>query len=74
MYDKIISWFESVHPYDIVVGPIANDTVGVQLRRFMLGYINIDTLIKELMFKGNHAIQYFFRTEKAIKLLKKIKE
>lgn len=61
------------HPYDIVIGPIANDTVGVQIRRFVNGYIPMNVLINELRFRGNHAVQYFFGTEKAIKLLKKIK-
>jgi len=60
-----------VHPYDIVVGPIANDTVGVQIRRFINGYIPINVLIEELRYRGNHAVQYFFGTEKAIRLLKK---
>ncbi len=59
------------HSYDIVIGPIANDTVGVQIRRFILGYISVERLIEELKFKGDHAIQYFFGTERAIKLLKK---
>ncbi len=62
-----------VHPYDIVVGPIANDTVGVQIRRFIMGYITIDRLIEELRFTGDHAIQYFFGTERAVQLLKKIR-
>lgn len=61
------------HPYDIVVGPIANDTVGVQIRRFIMGYISIEKLIEELKFNGNHTVQYFFGTEKAINLLKKVK-
>lgn len=60
------------HPYDIVVGPIANDTVGVQIRRFMNGYIPMNVLIEELRFRGNYAIQYFFGTEKAIILLEKL--
>lgn len=60
------------HPYDIVIGPIANDTVGVQIRRYIMGYISIENLIKELQFQGNHAVQYFFGTEKAIHLLKKV--
>lgn len=60
------------HPYDIVVGPIANDTVGVQIRRFTNGYIPMNVMIDELRFRGNHAVQYFFGTERAIKLLKKI--
>ena len=60
------------HPYDIVVGPIADDTVGVQLRRFIMGYINIEKLIEELKYKGNHSIQYFFGTKASIKLLNKL--
>lgn len=60
------------HSYDIVVGPIANDTVGVQIRRFIMGYISIERLIEELKFKGPHSVQYFFGTEAAIKTLKKV--
>lgn len=60
-----------VHPFDIVVGPIANDTVGVQIRRFMNGYIPMNVLIDELRYRGNHAVQYFFGTAKAVELLKK---
>lgn len=58
------------HPYDIVIGPIADDTVGLQMRRFMLGYIDIDRMIEELRFH-KPAVQYFFGTEKAIIYLKK---
>jgi hypothetical protein len=58
-----------IHAYDIVVGPIADDTVGLQIYRYKMGYIDISTLIKELKFRGNHAFQYFFGTEKAINLL-----
>lgn len=60
------------HPYDIVIGPIADDTVGVQIRRFIMGYMSATDLVKELKFKGDHAIQYFFGTPQAIKLLKRI--
>lgn len=60
------------HPYDIVIGPIANDTVGVQIRRFIMGYISIERLIEELKYKGNHSVQYFFGTETAIQLLNKV--
>ena len=61
----------SIHQYDIVVGPIANDTVGLQMRRFIQGYIDIERMIEELRFQ-KPAIQYFFGTEKAISYLKKI--
>ncbi len=60
------------HPYDIVIGPIADDTVGVQIRRFIMGYLSASALVEELRFKGNHAVQYFFGTSKAIKLLNRI--
>ena len=57
------------HSYDIVIGPIANDTVGVQIRRFIMGYISMERLIEELKYRGNHSVQYFFGTPKAINLL-----
>lgn len=62
---------QPAHSYDIVVGPIANDTVGLQMRRFIQGYIDIERMIEELRFQ-RPAIQYFFGTEKAISYLKKI--
>lgn len=60
------------HPYDIVIGPIADDTVGVQIRRFTMGYLSASALVEELRFKGDLAIQYFFGTPKAVELLKRI--
>lgn len=60
------------HPYDIVIGPIADDTVGVQIRRFTMGYLSAAALVAELKFKGDHAVQYFFGTPRAIALLKHI--
>lgn len=56
---------EQAHDYDIVIGPIADDKVGVQIRRFMNGYLSPSDLIEELRFK-NPSIQYFFGTEKAL--------
>lgn len=60
------------HPYDIVIGPIADDTVGVQIRRYIMGYMSAARLVEELRFKGDHAVQYFFGTSKAVELLKRI--
>ncbi|MBD5270628.1 MAG: DUF3990 domain-containing protein [Bacteroides sp.] len=60
------------HPYDIVIGPIADDTVGVQIRRYIMGYMSAAALVEELRFKGDNAVQYFFGTPKAVKLLKRI--
>lgn len=60
------------HPYDIVIGPIADDTVGVQIRRFTMGYLSASALVEELRFKGDHAVQYFFGTPKAVEFIKRI--
>ena len=60
-----------LHPFDIVIGPIADDNVGTQIYRYSRGFIDIDKLIAELKFE-ERAIQYFFGTEKAVKLLRKI--
>lgn len=59
------------HDYDIVIGPIADDKVGVQIRRYVNGYISTQKLIEELKFKEK-SVQYFFGTERSLKLLKKI--
>lgn len=63
---------QQVHPFDIVVGPIADDTVSVQIRRFIQGYIDIERLISELKYRGDNAIQYFFGSERAVSFLSKI--
>lgn len=59
------------HDYDIVIGPIADDTVGLQLRRFIQGYIGISQLVKELSYI-HPTIQYFFGTLNAVNLLIKL--
>jgi len=62
---------KQAHQYDIVIGPIADDTVGLQMHRFIQGYISIEKMIEELRFH-KPAIQYFFGTEKSISYLNKI--
>lgn len=57
------------HEYDIVIGPIANDTVGVQIRRYAMGYLTANQLVEELRFIGSTAMQYFFCTPKSLKYL-----
>lgn len=60
------------HPYDIVIGPIADDTVGVQIRRYIMGYLSASGLVEELKYKGDHSVQYFFGTPRALEFLKHI--
>lgn len=61
-----------VHDYDIVFGPIANDRVGVQLWKYETQSIDLPTLVRNLQHMKGITFQYFFGTEKAIKLLKRI--
>ena len=63
--------YEPVHDYDIVYGPIADDKVGLQISRYQLQYITMDELIRQLSFI-RPTFQYFFGTERAIRLLHKI--
>ncbi len=62
----------SVHQYDIVIGPIADDAVGFQIRRFTAGIIDMDRFIQELRYMKGISFQYFFGTDKAIKHLKQL--
>lgn len=64
---------EQAHDYDIVYGPIADDKVGLQLSRYQLQYIPMEELIRQLSFI-RPTFQYFFGTERAIRLLRKIQE
>lgn len=66
------STHEPVHDYDIVIGPIANDRVGVQLWKYETQSIDLPTLVRNLQHMKGITFQYFFGTEQAIKLLKRI--
>jgi hypothetical protein len=61
-----------VHDNDIVVGPIANDRVGLQLWRFENNDIDMATLIRKLRYMKGVTIQYYFGTERAIQYLKRL--
>lgn len=63
---------ESVHDYDIVIGPIANDRVGVQLWKYLNQDIDLPTLVRRLKYMKGLTIQYYFGTERAISYLKKV--
>lgn len=52
--------------YDIVIGPIADDKVGFQIRRLMDGYITLDQFVEELKYAKGMTIQYYFGTQNAI--------
>lgn len=61
-----------IHDYDIVYGPIADDGVTFQLRRYQAGTISIDELVKELQYAKGITFQYFFGTSLALEKLKRL--
>lgn len=60
------------HPYDIVIGPVANDNTLVTVMRYMEGVYTAEEAIKRLaFFKTND--QVTFHTEKALECLKLVR-
>ena len=57
-----------IHDYDIVYGPIADDRVGPQIRRYQNGWLDARQLMVELR-NVRPTFQYFFGTQRAIDLL-----
>lgn len=64
---------KTIHQYDIVIGPIADDKVGLQLWRYENELIDLSTLVQKLKYMKGMTFQYFFGTTKALSLLKHIK-
>ena len=60
------------HDYDIVYGPIADDGVTFQLRRYQSGAISIEELVRELQYARGITFQYFFGTVLALSKLIKL--
>jgi len=59
-----------VHDYDIVYGPIADDGVTYQLRRYEGGVISLPRLVEELKYAKGITFQYFFGTQRALQSLR----
>lgn len=60
------------HDYDIVIGPIADDGVAFLLGRYTEGTLTLSELARELEFKHLNK-QYYFGSERAVSLLKRLK-
>ena len=63
---------QPIHAYDIVYGPIADDGVTYQLRRYQGGVISLSRLIEELKYAKGITFQYYFGTERALQKLSAI--
>lgn len=71
MANRDINTPQPCHHYDIVIGPVADDTIARLLRMYTERFINEEQLLKELTF-SKLTSQYFFHTEKALKMLKRL--
>lgn len=60
---------EEVEKYDIVYGPIANDKIGLQIRKLKDGSIDKVEFLNRLKYFKGVTFQYFFGSELAIKYL-----
>lgn len=61
----------TLHDYDIVYGPIANDRIGAQITRYKQGYISFEEFLKRIQYIKGITFQYAFCTQRAIdKLIK----
>ena len=63
---------DNIHDYDIVYGPIANDKVGAQIRNVIEQNIDMVTFLERLKYMKGITFQYFFGSEKAIQMLRRL--
>ncbi len=61
---------DKVQKFDYVYGPIADDKVGLQLRKYDDEEITKDELMKRLRYMKGITFQYFFGSDEALKYLK----
>ena len=62
----------SIHNFDIVYGPIANDRVGLQIRKLIEHDITFERFIENLKYMKGITFQYFFGTKKSLNYLHKL--
>lgn len=61
-----------VKQYDIVYGPIANDKIGLQIRKLKDGSIDKTEFLNRLKYMKGITYQFFFGSKAAIEYLKKV--
>lgn len=69
LYNRDKNIPQPIHNYDIVYGPIADDGVTYQLRRYQGGVISLARLVEELKYAKGITFQYYFGTERALQKL-----
>lgn len=71
MRNRDVNITQPSHDYDIVIGPVADDTISRLLRMYSEEFITEEQLLRDLTF-SRVTSQYFFHTEAAIKMLIKL--
>ena len=62
---------QPIHSFDIVTGPVADDTIATLFRNFDVGIIDIQMLVNGLKYKKVSS-QYLFHSAEAVKYLHRI--
>lgn len=71
MTNRDINAGQPCHDYDIVIGPVADDTIARLLRLYTERFISEEQLLHELTF-SKVTSQYFFHSEAAVEMLKRL--
>ena len=58
-----------MHSFDVVYGPIVNDRVGLQIRNYRIGIIDMQEYLHRLHYMKVITFQYSFCTPRAIEKL-----
>lgn len=72
VYDNRDENKDYTHPHDIVFGPIADDYIGLQMRKFRIQKLTFEQFLQEIKYPKGITFQYAFCTPKAIKLLHRV--
>lgn len=72
VYDNRDEQQNYTHPFDIVYGPIADDYVGLQMRRFKISKLTFDQFLQEIQYPKGITFQFAFCTSEAINLLHRL--
>lgn len=60
------------HDFDVVYGPIMNDTIGFQMREFRKKHKDLRLFLEGIKYEKGETFQWAFCTENAIKCLRRI--
>ena len=61
-----------VEQFDVVYGPIANDKIGLQIRKLKDGSIDKAEFLNRLKYMKGITYQYFFGSDAAVKYLTRV--